>query len=139
MDRKKLFHGFVFDDYDVIDHHVNAEAQVNFDFLIRHREWHFTGDHMAGLFKVVGQALLVHGFQETRAEGLVHVNGAVDDGFGYVFNVFHLFEPQRREGREGGCLLGCSDSEKRAESEQTKACGRVGEAVVEHILAVLAS
>jgi len=38
VNRKKLFRGFVFDDYDVIDHHVNAEAQVNFDFLIRHRE-----------------------------------------------------------------------------------------------------
>jgi len=44
--RKKLFHGFVFNDHDLIDHHVDAKAQINFDFLIRHREWHFTDNHM---------------------------------------------------------------------------------------------
>jgi len=129
MNRQKFFHGFVFNDHHLIHRHVDSEAQVNFDFLIRHREWHFTGHHMAGFFKVVGEALLVDGFQQPGAECLVHVNGEVDDGFGYVFNVFHLSFFLNREGArdaKGDVCWFILILEERPRIKIPKPCGQLG-------------
>ena len=90
VDRQKLFNGFVFDDYGFVDQHVDSEAQVDSYLFIRDRHRHLTGDGVAGFLEFIGEASLVDGFEQAWAEGLVYLDGAVDDGFGYVFNIFHL-------------------------------------------------
>lgn len=67
-----------------------SEAQIDRHFFVCYRQGDFTGNGQPRFFKVIGQALLVDEFQETRAKGLVDLNGAVNDVSRYFFDVWHL-------------------------------------------------
>jgi len=88
MDGQDFLHGFVFDDHRVVNQHVGSEAQVDLHVFVGYRQRDLACDGMPGFLQFIGQALLVHGFQETRAEGFVYLDGAVNDGFGCFFDVF---------------------------------------------------
>lgn len=126
MDRQKLFHGFIFYDHRLLDHHVDPEAQIDLHLFVCYRQGDFTGHAQTRLFKIICQALLVNRFQEARAEGLVDFNGAVNDVSRYFFDVSHLGTAKAQRTRRR--MVVGSILEEGPESEQTKPFGRAGEA-----------
>jgi hypothetical protein len=85
---RETFNGFIFDDNQVIENHVNSVTCIILLSIIS--DWE--EDFSSPFAEYIGMTLLISGFEQPWPEFFVNLEGSIDNVFSNFFNVIrHSF------------------------------------------------
>ena len=115
MDWKYGFDGFVFDNDQIVNNHIDSVTCLDFLPIVNNWRNYFRQDFPSAFAQFIGMTLLISGFEQSRSEFLMNLEGCINNVFGNCLNTLYpnfcplLWHRQARNERKGFLLFHLSD------------------------------